>query len=118
MTQALTATKGRAISEPFKWKTSRDEHIPVASMETRHLFNTVRMIWNHTMPRDAALEPYRRYAFGPFYTPEYMKAAIYHIMRELKTRQDITDAQRADLDRMASYVLAAHIILLIEGDTP
>jgi hypothetical protein len=89
----------------FAWRTRDGQHIDVSRMETRHLFYTLRMIWNHTMPKDAKLKPYRSYAFSSFYTEQYLKEAIRHIFHELTGRKDISKRFVKELEIMAKYVL-------------
>lgn len=36
----------------FKWRTAEGEWIAPEKMETRHLFYTLRMIWNHSVPAE------------------------------------------------------------------
>lgn len=73
-------------------------------METRHLFYTVRMIWNHTMPVQAQTATFKRYAFGPRYTKEYMLEAIRAMVPELGTRTDLTPGWAAELQQMINWL--------------
>ena len=91
----------------FVWKTSKDEFISIDQMEARHLFFTVRMIWNHTMPEDAKLRPFRRYEFGPYYTSGYMAKAVRAMVPELGRRMiELKAWQIRDLYFMAAYIRA------------
>jgi hypothetical protein len=72
-------------------------------MATRHLFYTLRMIWNHSMPEEARIEPYRRYLFGRRHNPEYLKVAIIAIGMELAERDDLDDELSEQLLRMMNY---------------
>lgn len=73
----------------WRWKDQLEVfHIP-SEMTTSHLFYTLRMIWNHTMPENIKLTPYKKYKFGPYYTDRYIKEAITRIGAELFTRTDI-----------------------------
>ena len=95
---------GGAVSSPFVWKTQRNLFLRVDQMETRHLFNTVVMIWNHIAPAEARTHNYRRYVFGPTYTVAYMKTAVSAMMVEIYTRTDLSDAQREIFGRMVEYL--------------
>lgn len=77
------------LKEMFKWKPNGAEEIAVSEMETRHLWFTLKMIWNHTMPEQHKFHPYKKYAFGPRYTTEYMLEAVSEILKVLKDRKDI-----------------------------
>ena len=88
----------------FEWKDRNNNFYCVEDMATRHLFFTLRMIWNHTMPEEAKLKPYNKYKFGEFYTEAYLMDAIINIYYELIKRPDIMPAWRADLEHMHNYV--------------
>jgi hypothetical protein len=74
-------------------------------MVTRHLHNTLVMIWHHTMPEAARVrEYYRAYSFGPFYTKEYMLQAVRVMMAELVSRGDMRPEWLAELHKMDEYL--------------
>ena len=72
--------------QPFTWYGRYNVPYKLKDMEDRHLFFTVRMIWNHAMPEEARTHEYRKYQFGSRYTPEYMKSALIHMIPELLNR--------------------------------
>ena len=79
--------KPKELSD-FQWRTRTGEFLDPKQMEARHLFYTLRMIWNHSAPEELKIRPYKRYRFSVFYTPEYMKKAVHALMNELSTRID------------------------------
>lgn len=88
----------------WKWRTKDGRHFRVREMATAHLFNTILMIWNHTMPETARIQPFRQYEFGAFYTKAYMIAAVQHMATELVTRDDVTARQREILGQMMAWL--------------
>lgn len=74
------------IVKQFKWRTQQDEFLLPKNMGTRHLYHTLRMIYNHTVPAVDRIPPFKHYSFGPFYTTEYIREAVYHLGIELSTR--------------------------------
>lgn len=92
----------------FRWKTQNDEFLYPSDMETRHLFFTVRMIWNHSAPPALKLLPYREYSFGPHYTPEYMVKAVRNILYELMRRSDIKEEWKSQINFMFSQFEEIH----------
>jgi hypothetical protein len=75
-------------------------------MDTRHLFYTLRMIWNHAMPEHMAVgRNIRRYVFGPFYTAEYMREAVLRLGAELFSRDDLPTWMLAELDRIRAWLV-------------
>lgn len=101
----LSTTSAKPVATTFKWcDRTGVVHEPKA-MATRHLFYTLRMIWNHTMPAPAHTPGgFTLYAFGPHYTVPYLKEAIKHLAGELATRDDIQPAWLAELDRMGNWL--------------
>lgn len=75
---------------PFRWREHGGTFRDPRDMATRHLFFVIRMIWNHSVPESLQLQPFKRYDFDEFYTPEYMRKAVLAIGRELATRKDLT----------------------------
>jgi hypothetical protein len=105
----LTTTKLQPPAKLWRWRTKGGEsYLLPQEMATTHLFYTLRMIWNHTMPKPAQL-PGGRYEFGPHYTDAYMKQAIAQLTPELARRRDLP----ADLQRQLKHMidwLATHQI--------
>lgn len=88
----------------FKWKDSQGNFWKPEEMETSHLFHVLNMIWNHSMPEDARSPNYRKYAFGPFYSPNYMKEALRNIIPELLSRNDLIQTWKDRLNFMREYL--------------
>ena len=94
----------------FRWRDSRGQRHAPADMPTRHLFFTLRMIWNHTMPHSARLPEGNRYStFGPEYTEAYLKQAVRCLSSELSTRTDMAPDWQRQLDRMLAWLGTAQI---------
>lgn len=75
------------VDTGYRWKDRNDVFHKPKDMETRHVFFTLCMIWNH-----AGLPPthdFHRYEFGPYYTVKYMMETVVELMRELRKRTDI-----------------------------
>lgn len=91
MIELMERTAEFEVSTDFKWRDRRGQFHYPKDMETRHLFFTVRMIWNHTVPDMYQIKPFERYNFSSFYTSFYMGQAVRNILSELSTRNDLTD---------------------------
>lgn len=88
----------------FEWKDRDNNFYYVENMTTSHLFFTLRMIWNHTMPEEAKLRPYIKYRFGSYYKEKYMLDAVINIFHELEKRHDLKPKWKADLQNMYDYI--------------
>ncbi|NML34544.1 hypothetical protein [Paraburkholderia antibiotica] len=93
----------------WQWRDSKGEFHYPANMETRHLFYTLRMIWNNFMPADARVGAVKLYEFGRFYTRDYLKQAIYRIAEELAKRDDMRPEWAAQLLQMRAWFGSAHL---------
>jgi hypothetical protein len=100
---ALTAPSPADLTEGFKWRDGSGQMHAPGGMETRHLFYTLRMIWNNTMPATARL-PGNLYRFPPHYTTAYMRDAIKALSQELVTRQDMTEEYTTQLQHMLDWL--------------
>jgi len=86
----------------FRWKDKQDNFHNPHNMETRHLFFTVRMICNHSMPMK--LRPYNEYRFDRFYTKEYMERTIRILIPILVEREDIKQQWLEELFAMVDWL--------------
>lgn len=96
----------RALVTGWRWRPAngRAPMLP-AGMDTRHLFNTLKMIWNNRMPSYARVgETVRLYAFGASHPDDYLKQAIYELAWELGKRSDLTPYEVSVLDQMAAHL--------------
>jgi hypothetical protein len=89
----------------WRWR-SRDGtlHDP-AQMDTRTLYETLRMVWNNALPRDMHVgKRIQYYRFQPkFYPRRYMAEAIAHCWAEIQTRSDLTPQWQREIDEMRSW---------------
>lgn len=103
-TKTLTKVPGNnRVGGLYQWRDKFGNFHHPGEMETRHIYHTVCMIWNHTMPIKTRPD-YQRYQFGPYYTTEYMKLSVIMLVKELFRREDLEPAWMATLDMMHAYV--------------
>lgn len=93
----------RTPAHEFVWLSREGEPHQVSAMATRHLFYTLRMIWNYSAPQSLRIHPYRRYVFSPQYTPDYIAEATRAIALELYRREDRTPWMDETLGFMAAH---------------
>lgn len=72
-------------------------------METRHLFHTLKMVWNNFMPAHQRVGSVKLYRFGSAYTEDYLRDAVMQIGSEL-FRRELTAYQRQILEEMAAWL--------------
>ncbi len=73
--------------EPFLWTTNEGVKLEVTSMETRHIYHSLRMLWNHTVePRALKLLPYAVRAGVANWPADYRREAFDAFMAELPRR--------------------------------
>lgn len=105
MPNPIALLTSAALVPGWRWR-SRDGtmHDPT-QMETRHLFHTLRMIWNNWMPRHMHVgKRIQYYRFQPkFYPDSYMAEAIIHCWNELQQRDDLTRQWQHEIDEMRSW---------------
>lgn len=90
------------VPAKFLWVDQTGQQWPTEMMETRHLFYSLRMIWNHRMPEEAKLHPYRRYDLRR--SDEYLREAIRELTKELVSRKDMTTEWQVDLNYMINWL--------------
>lgn len=100
----LTPFAGRDVTPGWTWRSADGDEWAPASMETRHLFYTIRMIWNHAVPEHMRVgQNIRLYRFPAFYTRAYMELAVFHLGHELMRRRDLLPWQVRELELIASW---------------
>ena len=104
--EMLLATPTDDIDCAFKWKDQRNNCHAPTDMETRHIFFTLRMIWNHAVPKDMQIKPFKRYRFTSFYTNEYIVKAIRALTAELFKRDDLTPYFKKNLAIIQGHLLS------------
>lgn len=107
----LSSRKGsHVLAERWTWRSSDGTIWYPWEMETRHLFFTIRMIWNNRMPSAARVGVVRLYDFSEHYTEDYLAEAILHIGHELFQRTDLTPLWKSQLDQMRRFFLTRYNI--------
>lgn len=102
--ERLEFAPGQEIAPGWKWRERTGAFVSPSRMETRHLFYTLRMIWNNRMPAHMSVGKVRLYSFRSFYTRDYFAQAIIALGRELMGREDIAPVWRAELEQMRAWL--------------
>ena len=93
----------------FRWRDRHGTLHDPKNMLTRHLFYTLKMIWNHSMPGAARLLPYKSYSFGSSYSREYMVSAVRALAVEISKREDIWPDWQKQIDHMIAFLSTKQI---------
>jgi len=95
-------------AEVFVWLTQTGQKIPVDQMGTSHLFNSLRMIWNHTAPATMQL-PGGRYDGVQRWPVAYRQRAVAEFIRELATRPkfELSSVQWGQIGLMRDWAASA-----------
>ncbi len=98
----------------FRWATAEGCYLLPSEMDTLHLFHTVRLLWNHTVPEAAQLKPFREWHLT--LDSDEREEAMREMLAELGRRVDksaLTAAQQGELvtirlkDKVWAKALAA-----------
>lgn len=93
----------------FRWHTAEGEYLTLEEMGTRHVFMSMKMIFNHMTMIDERLSPVLftvRYSWIPLNSPPGMLVVFF--LREIERRGDLPDYLQPALDLIKSQVLAVH----------
>lgn len=101
---SLSKTQKSQLEEGFRWRDRKGNFHDPSCMDTRHLYNTVKMVWNNTMPRHAMIGEPIFYKFDlALYPPKYMMEACFCMLNELDRRSDKTEEILAGLRKMQHF---------------
>lgn len=92
----------------YHWKTHDGRYIPVNRMATSHMFNVIRMLFDHGVEEKYRLQPCK---WRINLTQAEVNEAVEHIMKELSTRE-LTIAQIKTFHYMQS-VIRHHLRLYV-----
>ncbi len=84
--------------ELFHWQTADGVFVRPDQMTALHLFHTVRLLWNHTVPDAHQLKPYRQWSLT--LDADEREEAMREMLAELGRRvvkEGLTPEQRAEL---------------------
>jgi len=97
----------KSLAPRFLWRTHDKRDIAPQEMKTSHLFNTVRMIFNHSVPVEHQIIGCKKWNLVGV-TKEIRLVAIREMLGELSLREDITEDALAQLEhmRLACRILA------------
>ena len=80
--------KSDKLVKGFIWIDQMGIPHTMESMTTHHLFYSIRMIWNHIVPLELQVKPFKQYNLSSRFTEKFCKRAVNALLAELKTRDD------------------------------
>ncbi len=104
MNNKLLKVEQTTLSNQYQWRDRKGNLYLPSEMETKHLFFTLLMIWNHSVPDIMRIKPYQKYQFNKFYTEEYIRDSVRHIFKELTTRKDINPIFTSKLHQIKTKI--------------
>lgn len=109
------AFRAAAPKGPFLWLTHGGDLISPRNMATPHLYYALRMIFNHSVPKEfrtpESLHSVKSYSDVPKWSRSYRKAAIDALSAELRTRNPTAGLTPAMQDGLRWMAMAARAIL-------
>ena len=93
-----TKTRGHVAASPnpyykpvFRWTTHDGKEFRPRDMATTHLFNSIKMLYNNTVPPAFRVGEFRRWADVATWDPEYLQEALKQLTAEFESRGDNGD---------------------------
>lgn len=98
--------KVKEIEKEFCWIDGYGGKHDLCNMETSHLYYSLRMCWNHLVPKDIGIQPIKEYDFSAnkVYTHDFFKRAIKAIPEELSNRNNMTKKFKDDLQNVIDNI--------------
>jgi len=103
MSDSLQVSQARSVGDVWRWRDREGGFWSPHDMETRHLFYTLRMIWNNFMPAHMQVGRANLYTFSAHYTRHYLGEAILHLGSELNRRKDMRADWKREYAQMRSW---------------
>lgn len=96
------------LTKRYKWLMQDGTLVSPKDMATSHLFYTVRMIFNHSVPASKQIPGCKRWTLR--LSPDSRREALEHMIRELSTRSDIQPWQWDQLRHMRDNTDSAKLV--------
>ena len=107
MNTAIITT--RTIVKPMIWVTAQGERIPITKMETTHLFNAMKMVFNHLAEAHGGMPVWfvRQYgdvARAAEIAPHVMAEMCAKMLAELDRRNDLPENYCLPLEQIRGQI--------------
>lgn len=86
------------VKRPFIWMTAEGECLLVTQMRSGHLYNCVKMLWNHTVPERFRMAKFVKYSLGM--PMKERTIALRALLTELHKRKDLLPHEVTILNEM------------------
>jgi hypothetical protein len=100
--QAWDRARPFLVDPNFRWVCMDTRVMRPCEMQTSHLFNSVKMIWNNKCPVAWRVQPYTEYKGVKRWGIRETKYAVKNLLRELANRSDLTPGMVDALGKMAA----------------
>ncbi len=100
--------------KPFVWVTHKGKSMSVRQMATEHLFYTIRMLYNHSVPPFLRVGEFVRYPDVSRWPIDYRRKASAAMFKEFNRR---SDCERADIHEIDDMMANASVLRALERDT-
>lgn len=84
---------------PIMWQTQEGEVMLLEHMRTSHLFYSVRMLFNHTVPPEYQIAGCKRYDMSRI-PKDVRKTGVRYLLEELATRETLPEWQQEQMRHM------------------
>lgn len=107
----------KEVSKPFLWRTMKGEVLRLDQMDTKHLFNILKMIYNH-LAEQYDLPPiwftvkYPDYQVRSKLIPRHLAKNMCVFIAEIERRNDLPDKYKAPYERIVTVLKNLGIKLL------
>jgi len=92
------------VDPNFRWVCMDTRVLTAGEMKTSHLFNALKMIWNHNVPEECMIQPHTEYRGARNWPKGHRKFAITNLYNELMNRVDRTVGMNTALATMQEHL--------------
>lgn len=109
-TNALTVRgKLQGVGGPLVWTTAEGQRIPIRLMETSHLFNAMKMTFNHLAAMHGGEPVWFTREYCDFTTaaitgPQRLARIVVAMLAELETRRDLPEQYAEPLAAISTQI--------------
>jgi hypothetical protein len=101
--QAWDKARPYPVDPNFRWVCMDTRVMRPCEMQTSHLFNSIKMIWNNTCLPEHRIQPYTEYKGVRQWHKSLARQAIINLFGELMNRSDRTKGMEDAINQMAKH---------------
>ncbi len=111
---AFPRTDRYPIDPRFLWQTQEGEVLRVQDMQTSHIWNSFKMVWNHRVSPEYRIIPFKKYKGIDKMSSARVKWIVQNLVNELGNRDDLTPFMKKTLAQIVQWLMSNVAVMVVD----